>query len=408
MTPLQSFIAQALTVHGDTYRYLSLDGKKATIECKVHGIFLQGKSNHLQGKGCISCGRLRTSQAKQVTYREFLTRARNLHGNLYGYSHLRKSWAGIQGKLPIKCPVHGFFYQKLANHLQGKGCKRCACSETNAKLRRSTSSILKQILKIYPGYTFPNPHNRRNDPLDFVCPIHGKGTSSSLGILYTGTRICKGCSGEHKRSLNAIPLKEFIERSKKVHFDFDYDYSKVVYVNAHTYVTVVCKHHGPFEVRPWAHLRSATGCNQCIYRGRARPVTLKGKTFILDSNAEKDALKWIFRNTSIEPDEIFEFASKRVPKISGDFLGAKSYHPDFYVPSWNLLVEVKSLASAGMKGKYFTKSWLLFARLQAKAKASKKAGYTFKLLVMDSKGHRVDLPTRWRSMSHKSVVRFFS
>ena len=41
-----------------------------------------------------------------------------------------------------------------------------------------------------------------------------------------------------------------------------YDYSKTVYVNARTKVTIICPKHGEFEQLPSGHL-NGVGCPQC-------------------------------------------------------------------------------------------------------------------------------------------------
>ena len=55
--------------------------------------------------------------------------------------------------------------------------------------------------------------------------------------------------------------EEFIEEAKKVHGN-KYDYSKVVYVNSATKVSIVCPTHGVFIQTPNQHLRGG-GCRGC-------------------------------------------------------------------------------------------------------------------------------------------------
>lgn len=55
--------------------------------------------------------------------------------------------------------------------------------------------------------------------------------------------------------------KEFIEDSKKIHGD-EYDYSKCVFKNVDTKVTIICKIHGEFYQRADHHLRGHK-CKKC-------------------------------------------------------------------------------------------------------------------------------------------------
>lgn len=73
---------------------------------------------------------------------------------------------------------------------------------------------------------------------------------------------CPDCFGNKTST-----TKLFIEKANKIHNN-KFDYSQVVYKNAHTNVKIICKIHGIFEITPNAHLnkRSRTlngGCVKC-------------------------------------------------------------------------------------------------------------------------------------------------
>lgn len=57
-----------------------------------------------------------------------------------------------------------------------------------------------------------------------------------------------------------LTTEEFIERAKVFHPE--YDYSKVVYVNSHTKVCIICPIHGEFWMTPAKHL-SGQKCPKC-------------------------------------------------------------------------------------------------------------------------------------------------
>ena len=59
----------------------------------------------------------------------------------------------------------------------------------------------------------------------------------------------------------ALTTEQFIEKAIKVHSD-RYDYSKVVYINSKTNVTIICPEHGEFEQQPADHLRGHS-CSKC-------------------------------------------------------------------------------------------------------------------------------------------------
>lgn len=55
---------------------------------------------------------------------------------------------------------------------------------------------------------------------------------------------------------------KFIDKANKK-FNNKFDYSKVVYINAKTPITIICPEHGPFEQTPDKHLQSKFGCKEC-------------------------------------------------------------------------------------------------------------------------------------------------
>lgn len=69
---------------------------------------------------------------------------------------------------------------------------------------------------------------------------------------------CQVCAAEN----STVGIENFIRRANIVHSD-RYLYGKVLYVNNKTPVTVTCKDHGDFDIRPDAHLHMMTGCPRC-------------------------------------------------------------------------------------------------------------------------------------------------
>ena len=118
----ESFIERSKEIHGNKYDYSKTEYKGSTenicIICPEHGEFWQNPSTHLRGHGCPSCGGV-----AQPTIEEFITRAKNIHGNKYDYS--RVVYKNYQTPVCIICPEHGEFWQSPASHLNGSGCPNC-------------------------------------------------------------------------------------------------------------------------------------------------------------------------------------------------------------------------------------------------------------------------------------------
>lgn len=117
------FIAKCKSTHGNRYDY-SLTKYRSTVSdvkiiCRIHGVFLKHARSHINGAGCPDC-----YEDTRVTAEEFLSRAKEKHGDKYDYSITR--FERTSRKVDIICAKHGVFSQFANNHLEGKGCRRCA------------------------------------------------------------------------------------------------------------------------------------------------------------------------------------------------------------------------------------------------------------------------------------------
>lgn len=93
-----------------------------------------------------------------LTTEDFLARAREVHGDRYGYEKVK--YVSYQDKVCITCKVHGDFMQAAGSHLHGAGCAKCnrtgrpvmwnyeACYE-EAKKYKSRVELLKKNYSCY-------------------------------------------------------------------------------------------------------------------------------------------------------------------------------------------------------------------------------------------------------------------
>jgi protein-arginine kinase activator protein McsA len=116
--------------------------------------------------------------------------------------------------------------------------------------------------------------------ITITCPKHGDFEQRAY--------LHKKGNGCHKCRLATIKTKnrqrftqeDFMSRAKKKHGTL-YDYSKTIYENMHTKVTIICKTHGEFQQAPNHHLRGR-GCPACNKHFNAyRKSYYKGKPAIL-------------------------------------------------------------------------------------------------------------------------------
>jgi DNA-directed RNA polymerase subunit RPC12/RpoP len=100
---------------------------------------------------------------------------------------------------------------------------------------------------------------RSNKMVKWVCrkdPSHKWG--SAINNVSAGNG-CPKCNCPPRRN-----TEEWIQAARAVHGD-KYDYSKVVFVNAKTPVTIICPEHGEFQERPDHHLEGH-GCKYCGFK----------------------------------------------------------------------------------------------------------------------------------------------
>ena len=120
----EQFIEEATLIHGNKYDYSKVkyenNKKPVCIVCPEHGEFWQAPQNHLsQKQGCPLCNH----RSYKYTTEEFIQRAREVHGDKYGYSKV--VYERKNKKVCIICPEHGEFWQSPEKHLSGQGCPKC-------------------------------------------------------------------------------------------------------------------------------------------------------------------------------------------------------------------------------------------------------------------------------------------
>ena len=123
----EKFIKKAKELYQNKYEYdktTFIDKYcKMKIVCPIHGKFLQSPRMHLRGSGCPKC-----SRTTKYTTERWINIAKQIHGNKYDYTKIQ--YVNPMTKVCIICPTHGEFWQYPNNHLKGCGCKKCKLRDT--------------------------------------------------------------------------------------------------------------------------------------------------------------------------------------------------------------------------------------------------------------------------------------
>ncbi len=190
---------------------------------------------------------------RKLTTEEFITKAKEVHGDKYDYSNT--PYINSRTKINITCSIHGEFSQIAANHLAGQGCSVCAGTE-----KSTTEKFNEKAIKIHVGkYDYSKVSYVNNiTKVKIICPTHG--IFEQIPKHHLKGHGCFQCAGKEQST-----TKEFIKKVRMVH-NTKYDYSKVNYINAHTKISIICPIHGIFEQKPYSHLNGSE-CPSCAITG---------------------------------------------------------------------------------------------------------------------------------------------
>ncbi len=146
-------------------------------------------------------------------------------------------------------------------------------------------------------------------------------------------------------------------------------------------------------------------CTNCSPKNKVQEILLKGKVFLINGY-EGMALKTLLRKYKV--GDVATFLSGEVPIIKYRYKGKnRRYYPDLFVKSENGLVEVKSLATLGLKPFPLDKrsDSERFYENAEKAKAVVQSQYKFKLMVFNKDGTRMRVPSKWYNLTFSQMKR---
>lgn len=171
------FIAEAKKKHNNEYTYKKTSftkmKEKVCITCSKHGDFWQTPQKHLQGQGCPICGREKVTSTIEDNTLNFVKCGNIIHNGKYKY--IDSDYIDSITKVRIICPIHGEFWQRPNNHLQGCGCPKCA----------NNNSIAEDEIIEFLQPLECQKHNRtilNGKEIDIYIP------SLKIGIEYNGLR----------------------------------------------------------------------------------------------------------------------------------------------------------------------------------------------------------------------------
>jgi len=295
----KEFIEKAKLIHGDKYDYSKVEYTNAHTKISII-CPIHGEFNQTPTNHLSGYKCFKCSGQGKTT-ESFIEEIKKIHGDRYDYSKVEyKDW---KTRITIICPIHGEFEQRASDHLSGSGCPRCG-----GTLQSNTEEFIEKAKLIHGDkYDYSKVEYKRNIiKVCIVCPIHGEfGQRPDKHLVGCG---CPQCAGNIQ-----LTTEEFIEKAKLIHGD-KYDYSKVEYINGKTKVCIICPEHGEFKQLPTSHLRG-TNCHSCQRQSNF-------ESYVED----------FFKNKNIKytKEQTFEWLKYKKPM----FL-------DFFLKDYNIGIEVQ-------------------------------------------------------------------
>lgn len=203
----------------------------------------------------------------KTTKYDYIEKCKKAHAVEWDYSRL--DYKGLDEKVEIGCPIHGYFWQNAYSHSIGMGCKNCANDyKVKSKLLGKQEYVdrANNIHSSFFDYT-----NLRYKGLNtkgiITCPIHNDFNIFLKDHLKKG---CPKCNIEIKfEKLRIESESKFFKKVKEVHPE-GYTYPRFKYVNAHTLSIITCDIHGDFEQTPNIHIRGGN-CKKCANSNVSKP-----------------------------------------------------------------------------------------------------------------------------------------
>ena len=127
---------------------------------------------------------------KRLTTDGFIVRARAVHGDLYDYSKVE--YVTNQVPVEIICPIHGAFFQRPNNHLQGSGCPHPDCCPGKGHKLTTEQFVAKAVALHGDEYDYSEVvYDGREVPVTIICKKHGAFRQApNVHMMGCGCPVC--------------------------------------------------------------------------------------------------------------------------------------------------------------------------------------------------------------------------
>ena len=212
----EEFINKAKEIHQNKYDYSKVeyinDLTNINIICPIHGMFYQTPNNHLSGKGCPECGKIKSSVNNKLSQEEVINKINSIDENYIIPSNFK--YINSKEKIELICRKHGSFKISFDKLMNGERCKKCSIEKRSI----SKDDFIKKAKIIHSNkynYNINNDIVKNSDKIHIICPIHGNFTQSAR--MHMRGQGCPKCKQSHIEK----DIIELLENNKII-----YEYQK--------------------------------------------------------------------------------------------------------------------------------------------------------------------------------------
>jgi len=291
----------------------------------IHNIYTNGIVRHGRPP-CLECSREQQSEKQSMTLEEFLSRAKEKHGDRYDYSRINKdNWKNSRVKVPVICKKHGEWQCFPSTHiLRSSGCSKCGYEETAKKQSRTHEEYVVLLKQKNPKVECLEQYVKSQHKILHKCLICDHMWKVVPNSLVIAGRGCPECGKKYYRENWAREVLE--EMFGKKFPSVRPDWLKNPKTNR------------PLELDCYNKELNLALEFQGIQH--YQPVEVWGGQEAYDKNIYKDKIKnnicnekgiilWKIDNRKLKTLQEDEFR-KKVEKII-----LKKAFSDFHTPSWN-------------------------------------------------------------------------
>lgn len=193
----EKFLERSKKFHNDFYIYNETKFidvmSKMTIECPIHGKFLQNATDHMR-HGCPKCGVIKSTDSSRTTQEEMIQNFKSVHNDEFCYDKV--NYINANTKVIIICKKHGEFLMTPSKHYNTKQkCPKCK------GLYKTTEDFILASNLVHDNYYTYEKTIYVSDQTKVIvtCPKHGDFLITPNNHLRERRcKLCKESNGEKR------------------------------------------------------------------------------------------------------------------------------------------------------------------------------------------------------------------